>query len=578
MRINIVKSKNAEQVYIIHSFRKDGKVSTTIHRKLGTMKSLIEIHGSREDALEWAKKEAEKETTLYNEANQVVKIMYNPMSLISKDYKRTHSVGYLFLQSIYYDLGINKIVRNIRDRHDYKYDLNEILRNLIYARILEPCSKRSSFEYANQFLDKPTYELYDSYRALKVLANESDYIQSELYKNSNIVTKRDVSTLYYDCTNYYFEIEMEDELRKYGKSKEHRPNPIVTMGLFMDSKGMPLSFDIYEGNKNEQLTLRPLEEKIIRDFEVKEFIFCSDSGLASKRNKLLNSIGNRKYVITQSIKKLKKDDKECALDHSQFRKIGSNHFINLDDLDETKEAVFNSVYYKEMPGMNDSETIIITYSPKYKKYQQLIREKQISRAREMLSNHGKIKKGTKNPNDPKRLIKEVCITENGEVADEKYYSLDFQKIAEEAKYDGFYAVSTNLEDDVARVIEINQKRWEIEENFRIMKYDFDARPVYVSTKDSIKAHFLTCFIALFIYRLLEEKLESKYTIEQILETLRPMNVLDIEGYGYIPAYIRTNLTDELHNIFGFRTDNEIIKKSKMKNIVSQTKKIKNTTH
>lgn len=572
MRINISKTKNAEHVYIIHSFRKEGKVTTTIHRKLGTMQSLIEIHGSSEAAMEWAKKEAEKETALYKEANEVVNITYNPMSLISKDYNRTCSVGYLFLQSIYYDLGIKRIIRNIRDRHDYEYDLNEILRNLIYARILEPCSKRSSFEYASQFLDKPSYQLHDSYRALKMLAKESDYIQSELYKNSNLVTKRDISTLYYDCTNYYFEIEMEDELRKYGKSKEHRPNPIVTMGLFMDGKGIPLSFDIYEGNKNEQLTLRPLEEKIIRDYEIKEFIYISDSGLASKTNKLFNSIGNRKYVITQSLKKLKNDDKECALSHTQFRKIGSNHFINLDDLDETNEAVFNSVYYKEMPGMNDQETIIITYSPKYKKYQRLIREKQISRAREMLSNHGRIKKGTKNPNDPKRLIKETCTTEYGEVASEKYYELDFQKIAEEAKYDGFYAVSTNLDDDVARVIEINKKRWEIEENFRIMKHDFDAQPVYVSTKESIKAHFLTCFMALVIYRLLEEKLKSKYTTTQILETLRSMRVLDIEGYGYMPAYTRTDLTDELHNVFGFRTDNEIIKKSKMKNIVSQTKK------
>lgn len=572
MRITTSKTKNAEHVYIIHSFRKDGKVTTVVYKKLSTMQSLIAIHGSREAALEWAKKEAEKETALYNEANEVVNLAYNPMGLISKDYKRTHSVGYLFLQSIYYDLGINKIIRNIRDRHNYEYDLNEILRNLVYARILEPCSKRSSFEYANQFLDKPTYELYDSYRALKILAKESDYIQSELFKNSNLVTKRDVSTLYYDCTNYYFEIEMEDELRKYGKSKEHRPNPIVTMGLFMDSTGMPLSFDIYEGNKNEQLTLKPQEEKIIRNFEVQEFIYCSDSGLASKSNKLLNSIGNRKYVITQSLKQLKKDDKECALSHTQFRRIGSNQFINLDDLDESQEVVFNSVYYKEMPGANENEVIVITYSPKYKKYQRLIREKQISRAREMLASYGKIKKNTKNPNDPKRLIKETCTTENGEIADEKYYELDFQKIAEEAKYDGFYAVSTNLEDDVARVIGINQKRWEIEENFRIMKHDFDAQPVYVSTKESIKAHFLTCFIALLIYRLLEEKLKSKYSITQILETLRSMKILDVEGYGYIPAYTRTDLTDELHKIFGFRTDYEIIKKSNMRNIVSKTKK------
>lgn len=571
MRINIVKSKNAEQVYIIHSYRKDGKNTTGIHKKLGTMQSLIEIHGSRESAIKWAKEQAEIETKKYNEDNEIINISFNPMNVISKDYQRDYNAGYLFPLKVYYDLGINKIMRNIRDRHNFEYDINEILRNLVCSRIIEPCSKRSSYEHAKTFFDKPTYELYDSYRALKILADESDFIQAELFKNSHLVTKRDVSSLYYDCTNYYFEIEMDDDLRKYGKSKEHRPNPIVTMGLFMDAKGMPLSFDIYEGNKNEQLTLKPLESKIIRDFEINEFIYCSDSGLASKTNKEFNSIANRKYVITQSLKKLKKEDKEIALNKKQFKKIGSDNFINLDSLDESKEEVYNSVYYKELPGATDDEVIIVTYSPKYKKYQQEIRSKQIQRAKDMISENGKIKKTTKNPNDPKRFINETSITENGEVASEKNYSINLEKINEEAKYDGLYAVSTNLSDDVSRVIEINKKRWEIEECFRIMKTDFEARPVYVSTKDSINAHFLVCFIALLIYRIIEEKLEYKYTVTQILQTLRSMNLLDIEGYGYIPGYTRTELTDKLHETFGFRTDNEIIRKAKLRNIISKIK-------
>lgn len=572
MRINIVKSKNAEQVYIIHSYRKNGKGTTAIHRKLGTMQSLIEIHGSREAALEWAKAEAIKETEKYADEDEAVTLSLYPKTIIEKNQKRQYTVGYLFLQSIYYDLGINKIVRNIRDRYKFEYDLNEILRHLVYARILEPCSKRSSFEYVHSFIDKPSYELYDSYRALKVLAAESDYIQSELFKNSRIITNRDVSTLYYDCTNYYFEIEMDDGFRMFGKGKEHRPNPIVTMGLFMDSKGMPVAFDLYEGNKNEQLTLKPLENKIIRDFDIQEFIYCSDSGLASATNKKLNSIGDRKYVITQSLKKMKKDDRECALKPTQFRKIGSEVFIDISQLDETNEDVFNSIYYKEMPGATNDEIIIITYSPKYKKYQQSIREKQLSRAKDMISSSSKIKRAAKNPNDPKRFIKQTSTTENGEVATETHYTIDIDKIVEEAKYDGFYAVSTNLNDNVSKVIEINKKRWEIEECFRIMKTDFEARPVYVSTNESIKAHFLTCFIALLIYRVLEEKLEYKYTITQILETLRNMTMLGIDEYGYIPVFERTDLTDRLHEIFGYRLDNDIIKKSKMRNIISKTKK------
>lgn len=575
MRLNIVKSKNAEQVYIIHSYRKNGKNTTCIHRKLGNMKSLIEIHGSREAALDWAREEARKETEKYdaeNDDNQPVMVPHYPNRIIEKDEERLFQVGYLFLQSIYYDLGINKIVRNIRDRYKFEYDLNEILRNLIYARILEPCSKRSSYDYVHAFVDAPSYELHDSYRALKVLASEFDFIQSELFKNSRIITNRDVSTLYYDCTNYYFEIEIDDGFRMFGKGKEHRPNPIVTMGLFMDSKGMPVAFDLYEGNKNEQLTLKPLENKIIRDFDIQEFIYCSDSGLASSTNKKLNSIHNRKYVITQSLKKLKKDDKECALNPKQFRKIGSEIFIDISQLDETNDEVFNSIYYKEMPGATDDEIIIVTYSPKYKKYQQSIREKQISRANNLISSSSKIKNATKNPNDPKRFIAQTNTTENGEVATETHYSIDWDKIAEEAKYDGFYAVCTNLNDNVSKVIEINKRRWEIEECFRIMKTDFEARPVYVSTKESIKAHFLTCFMALLIYRILEEKLEYKYTITQTLETLRSMKVLKKDEYGYSPAFKRTDLTDELHEKFGFRLDNEIIKKSKMRNIISKTKK------
>ena len=571
MRVNIAKSKNAEQVYIIRSYRKNGKSTSSIYKKLGTMEQLIQEHGSREEVLAWANKEAEKETIKYNEANEIVTIAFNPSNIISKDYNRTYNVGYLFLQQLYYDLQINKIMRNIRDRYHFDYDINEITRNLTFSRILDPSSKRSSYEHAHCFLDKPSYSLDDSYRALSILAQESDYIQSELFKNSNFITKRDVSCLYYDCTNYFFEIEVDDDFRKYGKGKEHRPNPIVTMGLFMDSKGIPIAFDMYEGSKNEQLTLKPLEEKVIRSYDIQEFIFCSDSGLASKSNKLLNSIHNRKYVITQSLKKMKKDDAEWALNPTQFRQIGRETFIDISKLDESKEDVYNNVYYKEFPGANDDEIIIVTYSPKYKYYQQSIREKQIARAKEWMTTPGKLTRNTQNQNDPKRFCKEIRTTDQGEVANQKVFELDIDRIVEEAKYDGFYAVCTNLNDNVRKVIEINKKRWEIEECFRILKTDFKARPIYVQRQDRIKAHFLICFIALLILRILEEKTGHVYTVTELLATLRSMNVINVEEHGYIPAYTRTEITDTLHNVFGFRTDNEIIKKAKMRNIISQTK-------
>ena len=271
-------------------------------------------------------------------------------------------------------------------------------------------------------MEQPKYDLHHVYRALSVLASESDYIQSEVYRNSHFIHNRNTKILYYDCTNYYFEIEDDDELRKYGKSKEHRPNPIVTMGLFMDTDGIPLAFDICPGNLNEQKTLKPLEQKIIRDFDCSEFIYCSDAGLGSQYNKLFNDMQGRSYVITQSLKKLKQEDREIALDPKQFKKLGSNEWIDISTLDETDSKVYESIYYKEVPieSKKLSETMIVTYSPKYRAYQANIRQKQLSRAQQMISKNGKIKKNRKNPNDPSRFIKKTSVTEHGEIADNEY--------------------------------------------------------------------------------------------------------------------------------------------------------------
>lgn len=575
MRVTTTKSKNAESFYINHAYiDKNGKSTSRIYKKLGTLKELSEkLNTDRDGVMAWAKKQAEIETKKYNDENEKVNLALSPNSLIEKGKANSFNCGYLFLQNICSSLRIDNICRNIKTRYNYEYDLHAILTDLIYARILSPSSKLSSYEYCNSLLEKPKYKLHDVYRALYLLAKESDYIQSELYRNSEFLHKRNTKVLYYDCTNYYFEIEEARQDKQYGKSKEHRPNPIVGMGLFMDSDGMPLAFDIYPGNQNEQLTLKPLEEKVIRDFDCSKFIYCSDSGLGSKKNKLLNSVGDKAYVITQSLKKLKKEDKDIALNTKQYRKLNSNKFIDLNDLDEEDKEVFNSIYYKEIPIDKDSihETLIVTYSPKYKEYQRRIRQGQIDRAKEQLNN-GKLKKTKRNPNDPARFFKRVDTTENGEVAKETYYSLDEEMILNEQQYDGFYGVVTNLEADVTDIIAINKRRWQIEECFRIMKTEFKARPVYLSRQDAIKSHFLTCFIALLVYRILENKLDNKYTVSQIVETLRNMNVLDVEGLGYMPAYTRSDITDSLHSLVNYRLDNQIIKKAKMKSIIHESKK------
>lgn len=575
MRVTTTKSKNSESFYINYAYINDkGKSTSKVYRKLGTLKELSAmLNTDRDGVMAWAKEQARIATEEYKKEIEAVPVSFYPNQIIHKNQPHLYNCGYLFLQCIYYSLRMDNICRNIKNRHNYEFDLNAILSDLIYARFLSPSSKNSSYKYCQTLLEPPAYQLHDIYRALSVLADECDYIQAELYRNSNFIHKRNTAILYYDCTNYYFEIEQERGDAKYGKGKENRPNPIIGMGMFMDADGFPLSFDTYEGNQNEQLTLKPHEQKIINDFDCSQFIYVSDSGLGSKTNRVLNATGGRGYVITQSLKKIKKDIRETALSTAQFRKIGSNKFIDLKDLDEDDDEVFNSVYYKEVPydSKDLCETLIVTYSPKYKNYQKKIRNGQIERATKMISDSGKIKKNRKNPNDPARFLKKQSFTENGELAEEELWQIDHETIDKEEMYDGFYAVVTNLDADITDIITINKRRWQIEECFRILKTEFDARPVYLRRDDRIKAHFLICFISLLFFRIIENKLEYKYTAEQIIKTMKDMNVTKIEGYGYIPSYTRTDITDDLHTLFKFRTDYQITKKAKMRNIIHQTK-------
>lgn len=578
MYVSITGNKGNQDVYIKQSYRKDnGKTSSRIYKKLGKYNTLLEqFSGNEKELMDWAKKEAEKETLAYNHQKEKVSLSLSPLARIPLDEERVFNIGYLFLQKICSELRIDNICRNIRNHHKFSYDFHAILTDLIYARILAPSSKLSSYKYCHSLLEPPKYSLQDLYRALSVLAEESDFIQEELYKNSNFIHSRNSKILYYDCTNYYFETEAEDGIKKYGKSKEHRPNPIITMGLFMDADGIPLAFDIFLGNQNEQLTLKPLEKKVIKDFNCSEFVFCSDAGLGGKSNRFLNSFGNRSYVITYSLKKMKKEERELALLPTQFKVPGSNKLIDLRTLDESDPKVYNTIYYKEYPLVTGDmdETVIITYSPKYKAYQSKIRNTQIDRAKKMIQSSDKTRKG-KGSNDPARFIQRTAVTEDGEIAQKNIYELDKAKILEESMYDGFYAVITNLEGDIREIININKQRWEIEENFRIMKSEFEARPVFVRREDRIKAHFLSCFISLLAYRLLEKKLGEEFTCSQILETLRNMNVtLLSKDSGYIPSYKRTKITDKLHSSFGFRTDYEFIRKSTMRTIIKETKQKK----
>jgi len=575
MYISLTGNSDNKDVYIKRSYRKsNGKTATQIHRKLGKLDELLEQFSGDYDAMmAWAKSEAEKDTLEYNSKTGSVTVSLSRNAYIPKNEERCFQTGYLFLQKLCTELKIDSISRKISRRHRFTYDFSAILTDQIFSRILAPSSRLSSYSYCQTLLEPPKYELQDIYRALSVMAEESGFIQEELYRNSNFVHPRNKKILYYDCTNYYFETEQEDDFRRYGKSKENRPNPIVTMGLFMDADGIPLAFDVFPGNQNEQTTLKPLETKVIRDFACSGFIFCSDAGLGSKSNRGFNSFGNRSYVITQSLKKMRGEDRQTALDPKQFRRPGSGKFIDISTLDESDPDIYETIFYKEVPVVNGNmdETVIVTYSPKYKAYQKRIREQQISRAVKMLEQPGRKRRG-KSQNDPARFIKSTAMTEDGEVAGRNIYDLDLDRISGEEKYDGFYAVITNLEGDAGEILKINRQRWEIEENFRIMKTDFEARPVYVRREDRIRAHFLTCYISLLVYRLLEKKLGSRYTCSELLDTLRSMQVtLLSEESGYVPSYKRTDLTDDLHRAFGFHTDYEFIPKSAMRGIIKCTK-------
>ena len=596
MKLVVSKSKNAASFYVTKSVYDKGSTTSYVVEKLGTEKELREkLDG--EDPYEWAQKYVEKLNLEEKESKRRVIVEFSPIKVIPKNQQVSFNGGYLFLQKIYYGLSMNKICASIKNKYKFTFNLNQILEYLIYGRILFPASKLATKEIAKTFIEPANIKIQYFYRSLEYLAKEHDFIQSELYKNSLSLSKRNTKILFYDCTNFYFEIEQEDEGdRQYGKSKEHRPNPIVEMGLFMDGDGIPLAFGIYPGNTNEQITLRPLEEKILSDFELSKFVVCTDAGLSSIANRRFNSIEERAFITTQSIKMLKEFLMNWALDPKGWILNGKgNHDIaepdGLYDLvkleafykdsaraTEEKEILEAYVFYKERWINEDKleQRMIVTFSLKYKNYQRSIRNGQIERAQKLIDKNPK-KLNKCNANDYKRFIKKEHYTTDGEKADKQLLSIDVSVIDNEAKFDGFYAVCTNLEGDIDGIIKISKGRWEIEECFRIIKSEFKARPAYLSRKDRIRAHFMTCFLSLIIYRLLEKQLmpngdkDNTFTCPQILETLSNMNFYKIPHEGFVPIYKRTELTDALHEKFGFRTDYEILNNKELKKILKLTK-------
>ena len=588
MRLGWTSNKNSVTYRALKTVRVNGKNKTLLVKTFGSDKYIRETYGV-EDAKAWAKEQVQQMAEAEQREAATFSIdLCASTDLVLNDQRRFNG-GYLFLQDIYYELGLHKICRAIAAHHQFKYDLNDIFSRLIYTRILYPASKKSSFEDAQRFIEKPSFELHDIYRALSVIAEESEYIQSRLFKNSAELASRETGVIYYDCTNFYFEIEKAEEDKQYGVSKENRPLPIVEMGLFMDREGIPIAFGVTPGNESEQTSMIPLEKILIEKFDMSKFVVCTDAGLSSATNRWFNDYdkadGFRAFITTQSLKKLKKHLRDWALDPTGWCMAGGSQNITYDirtlDEDADKEKLFvKDRWIKEKTIVNADgksrsieleQHLIVTYSIKYRDYLRAIRKGQIERAEKMVAN-GQGSGSRKRQNDPRRFIATDHATKDGEVADEAISYIDQKVIQEEEQYDGFYAVCTNLEDDPDTIAEVNKRRWQIEECFRIIKANFKARPVYVKRKERILAHFITCFVSLIVYRYLEKKLDDKYTVDQIISTLQDMDFLRYEGKGYQPVYTRTELTDALHEAFGFCTSKQIVPTAKMRNICSQTKK------
>lgn len=592
------RSKNP--TYFIQQGIRNGKKTTTRNVKIiGKHNDLLKI---TDDPLEYAKQEVTKFNEEYktNKISLDIKIDFSKKLSSSNDvvaHSKNLNIGYFFIQSIYHDLKIKDFIDKIVSQTKVEYDANIINRFLTIPRILDPRSKLGIYDHLHIYYEQPSYLYESSLRFLSLLAKHFDEYISYLYEASNNIIPRDTSVCYFDCTNYYFEIETSDEdyvdevtgevfymLRKYGISKQHQPNPLVQMGLFIDAQGIPLSMCINPGNKNEQLCATSTEEKMIESFKDKKLIYCADAGLGSYDIRKFNSFGSRAFIVTQSIKKLSKPLQEAVFNDCDYKLLSSDipktlkEMKEFDKKDEANLHLYNDILYKVIPadkvvdlGLFEEYTtstgktktrkakgkmkqyIIITFSRKAMEYQRHIRNNQIERAERLIKNN-KIEDLRKNQNDPKRFIKKM---KNG---NEEYY-IDKEMIKKEEMFDGFYAIATNLdaENEAKRIIEINSQRYKIEDCFRVLKTNFKARPVNHQKDDRIIAHFMTCYTALLIQRIMEVKLNQDgrhFTTGEIIENLKNMNVVNNHDLYYQATYTSSKICDALNETFGLELDKE----------------------
>lgn len=574
MYLSIGKGKDPHY-YILQGFRIKGEgTSSKVYMNLGTASEIRETYGC-EDAEVWARQKLKEINDSLKDQKAAVMVPFRPGASLEPGKWRSVHCGHLILLPLYNKLGMKKFSEDVTKRHRFKFDFADILCKLVMGRILFPDSKRATRECLSDFVDAPEFSLDDIYNFLSVLAKEITPLQKSLYEATRKELSRRTGVIYYDCTNYYFEIEKEDNLRRYGKSKEHRPNPIVQMGMFMDADGLPLAFCINPGNTNEQQTLQPLEEILANDFNLSEFVICTDAGLASISNRLYNSTEGRNYIVTQSIPGLPGPLKEWALEKDGWKRLGQkdDKTYNITELNLNQEK--DHLYYRERWFIHDrgdckdfEERLIVTFSPKYALYQKQLRAQHIIKAQNIIDR--KSEKSRQTQQDPRRLVHTTHCTIHGEAADVTHMSINDKLIEKEEEMDGLNCLATRQDDSIFEILRVNGFRYEIEHLFRVTKTEFEARPVYLQRQDRIKAHFAICFVALLTLKAFQKQInqnlapEVQYSTEQIINALSGMDYLHVRGTGYVPAYSATQLRNHCCRIANVPINKEIVPIRKMK--------------
>lgn len=588
-------SGKRQKAYIAKSFRceKGAKTSTTIVESLGYLSDIAAAHPGV-DPMEWVRQRAAELTLLEKEGHATVRIELDPEQSVNSKHQRKVKGGMLPLLAPYYQwLGLGRICAEIQEKRCFKYSLSELLAMLCFGRILSPDSKLATLAKGRDFVTEAPFSIDNVYGALSVIAEESDFIQKGIWANTSKLG-RDTSIIYYDCTNYYFEIEKDDQdrvapdgtpklgLRKHGHSKQNSPNPIVQLGMFMDADGMPLAFCVNPGNTPETQTIIPLEEKLANDFGLSSFVCCTDGGLGSREVRDYNMTEGREYITVQSLKgtKIEAKIRDWALEDGHWLIPGDEDSEAEYTLAEAKKklgkaAFQEAVLYKHrwfvLEDAKGEEHYVVTYSQKYADYVKATRDEQVKRAQKKIDKHQSTTK--KGPNDCRRFIRDIHYTDAGEAADKVAHEIDYEQVAEEAKFDGFYALATSLDDAPLAILKANSYRQEIEALFRVTKTDLELRPIYLQRADRIIGHFIMCFISLLMVKKLQKDLGGKYSVEKVIEALREWDYLLLEAHGYVPSFNRTDVTDALQSLTKQRLDAQIIKKAKMRSIIKELCKI-----